>query len=224
MMALCAVSVFAIDLSLGGNVDYNCEIIHSPFKAKLGILELKGNVNTSTHLLGGNIFFDAQYLRTSIGASFSLNGSNSRVTLGSGGSTIENTINNALKSETNGLSYGNLNIRLVGKYPFKVKKARLYPMAGFDFDINLYRKINDTDVKDSLPEEQKKALNHYYFVFGGGADIFVAKKVFVTFTAMAGIDMQQNNSPIDEAIKAVTSTYNHYNLKAEATVGVGYKF
>ncbi len=228
MVALCAVSVFAIDFSTGSNLDYSYQWT----QAKISHANLfKGSASESANLLGINAFIDAQYVRAGMGVNFSVGGVKCKLKVTANNplaqSLIDGVVEDLTKTmneEGKKMSMLNFNISVLGKYPFKIGIANIYPMAGFDFAFNISAKYDGEDIKKDLHDDYKKDLNHFYFVAGLGSDIFVTNNVFITPTMLFGVDMRKSNAYKDakKAFPNLKITSN--NFLFNMSVGVGYKF
>lgn len=177
LIALCSTvlfvtTAFAIDVSVGGNVNY----IHAWLKTKTNNDSVG---KRSNELLGVNAFFDAQYLTMNAGTVFTVGKTTASYKVGS---VKAGPVKVDLKQIF-------VHLGLLGKYPFSVGIAKIYPIAGFEFDFNISATRNSKDLKKGKSAEMKKGFNRYYFSFGAGSDIYVMPKLFIRPTALFGIRM-----------------------------------
>ena len=216
---LSATFVFAIDLSAGGGFDFSylsqsVKTSGSPFPG----VEINGKYSMSMMQMGVNGFFDAQYVTAKLGIAFNVGDPKTSIYLNVNGTDI---LNRNIAQEKLSLTY--MNFALLGKYPFKVGIAKIYPLLGFDFRINVSAKYDGEDMKEHMTSEQKNALNQYYFVLGLGSDIYVMDKLFIRPMAMFGIQMNPaKDNPFLEGSANLT-VKNGFNYMINAGLSVGYQ-
>lgn len=206
LVAMMVSSVFAIDIAVGGDLDFT----HSWNTNKL----VDGASRKSENLIGFNVFGDFQYAIVALGGSFTVCPQKYTV---KGGLLVGTYTNDKLKN-----SY--VNLRVLGKYPFTVGIAKLYPMAGFQFSFLASSKFDGEKV--DLAPEYKKDLHHYYFLLGFGADIFATDNVFIRITPVFGFDMNKPEG-YREAKKAAKDAGTKYSMQGymfNIGIGAGYKF
>ena len=208
--------VFAIDLSAGGGFDFSylsqsVKTSGSPFPG----VEINGKYSMSMMQIGVNGFFDAQYVTAKLGIAFKVGDPKTSIYLNVNGTDI---LNRNIAQEKLSLTY--MNFALLGKYPFKVGIAKIYPLLGFDFRINVSAKYNGEDIRQHLTSKQKDALNQYYFVLGLGSDIYVMDKLFIRPMAMFGIQMNSpvSNSSVQQAVAQANA------LGLDVTVKDGFNY
>lgn len=216
-----ATSVFAIDLSVGAGLDYSMNI--GSMKIKGSLLDIA--TKTTENYIGANLFFDAQYLRLVFGADFGVGGKNTQVD-GSLGPLA--TKLGGLTGESGSISdyrETDLNLSVLGKYPFKLGFVNLYPLLGFDFSFNVAAKYGDIDLRENASDKAKQDLNHYYFVFGLGADVNIGKKFFITPTATFGVDLKKQSryETVKKATDFANAKYTDNNFLVNVGLGFGYR-
>ncbi len=222
MMALCATSVFAFDLSAGLDVDYSMQLRNINISRSGGFLvqDFKLTSNTFYHLMGVRAFFDAKYIRVSLGANFSLNGSTTK--LDSEGTLIGlSAVLPTSEGNDPNPFIGYVNLSLLGKYPFRVGRSKIYPLVGFDLAFNIIDKYNGNDTSTN-----KKYLHKYYFVAGFGSDIRITRKLYLSPTAVFGINMKksENYETIESFVSGVGGKYTDNTMLVNVGIGLGYKF
>ncbi len=219
---LSATFVFAIDLSAGGGFDFSylsqsVKTSGSPFPG----VEINGKYSMSMMQMGVNGFFDAQYVTAKLGIAFNVGNPKISYSITQKALGIENTKSDSVVLEKTSFTY--LDFALLGKYPFKVGIAKIYPLLGFDFRINVSAKYDGEDMKEHMTSEQKNALNQYYFVLGLGSDIYVMDKLFIRPMAMFGIQMNPaKDNPFLEGSANLT-VKNGFNYMINAGLSVGYQ-
>ena len=120
---LSATFVFAIDLSAGGGFDFSylsqsVKTSGSPFPG----VEINGKYSMSMMQMGVNGFFDAQYVTAKLGIAFKVGDPKTSIYLNVNGTDI---LNRNIAQEKLSLTY--MNFALLGKYPFQVGIAKIYP-------------------------------------------------------------------------------------------------
>ena len=215
---LSASFVFAIDLSVGGGLDFRYLSQSVKMSASLARIPIRGKVSSSMMQMGVNGFFDAQYVTAKLGLAFKVGDPKTSIYLNVNGTDI---LNRNIAQEKLSLTY--MNFALLGKYPFKVGIAKIYPLLGFDFRINVSAKYDGEDMKEHMTSEKKNALNQYYFVLGLGSDIYVMDKLFIRPMAMFGIQMNPaKDNPFLEGSANLT-VKNGFNYMINAGLSVGYQ-
>ena len=219
---LSATFVFAIDLSAGGGFDFSylsqsVKTSGSPFPG----VEINGKYSMSMMQMGVNGFFDAQYVTAKLGIAFNVGNPKISYSITQKALGIENTKSDSVVLEKTSFTY--LDFALLGKYPFKVGIAKIYPLLGFDFRINVSAKSDGEDMRENMTSEQKNALNQYYFVLGLGSDIYVMDKLFIRPTALFGIQMNPaKDNPFLKGSANLT-VKNGFNYMINAGLSVGYQ-
>jgi hypothetical protein len=154
---------------------------------------------------GGFLFFDAAYAEISFGV------------WGGGGNLA---------------SFVNLNIGLLGRYPFRINdKFSVFPLLGIDYQITVSAKLKDGgDIlySDFTTGEEKIAgdLSALWFKFGGGLDYRITEKVYARAQALYGLRAANKFETIME------NRYKWEGYSAKTLLGhgptvklaVGYKF
>ncbi len=200
-----ASGAFALDMGVGGIFEYN----YVPGFTKVG----NNSGSTEMHALGFKAFFDAQYAAVSFG----VDGTVGKVKIKNKTTGVTTELNQQATF---------LNLGIMGKYPFSVGNAKIYPIVGFDFDFAIAAKADGK--KMELTAEQKKGMNRYWFDIGLGADIPVALdgKLCIRPQALFGVQMNMTDD-VKTAKKFAESLglkYSNVVLKTQVGVGVIYKF
>lgn len=203
-----AFNAFAIDLSVGGVIDLTPTF--DTMKMKIG--DNSEQMTTQQVMMGGKAFFDAQYITVTLGLDGTVG--KQKQTFKSGGET---------SSEKIDLNVLYFNIGLLGKYPFTVGIAKLYPMLGFDFDIPMTAKVEGVALSKEFIAEN---LHRYWFDIGFGADVFVFGKLFVRPQAMLGFQMNKSQVTKDgiKYAKDAGGSASAVTVKFNIGFGVGYQF
>ena len=211
-----AVSSFAIDLSAGGLFDITPTF--DVLSAKEN--EARVTMTASQIMLGFKGFFDAQYVTVLAGIDGTVGKQKTKLVIKDPG--FDQTYEGEGDS-----SVIYFNIGVLGKYPFKLGIAKLYPLAGFDFDIPLTAKGKTIDGDPISKEYIADNLHRYWFDLGFGADVFVAGKLFIRPQAVFGVQMNQAKYLKDEekSIKDSGGTVLvARGFKFTISLGIGYQF
>jgi hypothetical protein len=122
---------------------------------------------------GGFIFFDANYAELSLGLS------SGKFKMAFEGLGYSSTLDNEP-------SITNLNIGLLGKYPFGISEIfSVFPLLGIDYAVAL--SVKDKDGIFPGDENKSGDFSALWVKFGGGTDISLMKKLYLRFEAMYGI-------------------------------------
>lgn len=218
MFTCLAVSLFAIDFSIGSGLDYTGTLEAMKGNGKILGVENSIESKTTKNFLGAHIFFDATYVRLGLGADFSVNGSKIDTNGKLGSLSIAPSGTNEKYKETN------IDISILGKYPFKLGLVDLYPMLGLDFAFNVAAQDGDTDLRKNASDSWKKDMNHYYFVLGLGADVNLGK-FFINPTASFGVDLKKPSTYNDrkQLAESLNGKYTHNNFMFNVGLGFGYR-
>jgi opacity protein-like surface antigen len=128
---------------------------------------------------GGYVFLDATYAELT-------------VAFAGGGGTFKTSMSfpgQPDSSSESDMSMMNLNIGLLGKYPFAINsKLTVFPLLGIDFAICLSAKDEDGDEYEGTdgngaPDD----FSALWFKFGGGLDFALTEKLYLRFEALYGI-------------------------------------
>jgi hypothetical protein len=114
------------------------------------------------------------------------------------------------------------------KYPFKVGSAEIFPLLGFEYDLNLSLKTpSGNDAKASMSSDQKASLNTFWLKAGAGADINVSQSIYLRPAATFGYKLLSKlEKDAIKADEAATSGLKETltNIKIDIGVSVGFKF
>ena len=136
---LSATFVFAIDLSVGGGLDFSYLSQSVDMSASLAGIPIRGKVSSSMMQMGVNGFFDAQYVTAKLGIAFKVGDPKTSIYLNVNGTDI---LNRNIAQEKLSLTY--MNFALLGKYPFKVGIAKIYPLSESTSAQNTMERILDS--------------------------------------------------------------------------------
>jgi opacity protein-like surface antigen len=176
---------------------------------------------------GGYVFVDATYAELT-------------VAVAGGGGTFKVTSKSpgeSERSQDSDMSMMNLNIGLLGKYPFAINnKLSVFPLLGIDYAICLSAKDEDGDEYEGMDGDGGPGdFSALWFKFGGGLDFALTDKLYLRFEALYGIrlankaetDMkdlaEKSFKPFKDAGGSVDAeTLLGHGLTAK--LAVGYKF
>ncbi len=239
MLVLCIGSAFAIDISLGLNTEYdfNWNDVSLEFDIKNpsdSWETIKAQDFTYTNLFGFNGFFDAQYVRLSVGANWLLGGEKSSTDFKEVGNNVKNDFKELYNKVKGGdLSVTCVDVALIGKVPFKLGFARLYPLMGFEASFNVIEKKDGDSEKFS--EYMKRSFGKWSFVGGLGTDIYFGKHFFMDINAVVGIELiKPDFDKLEEDFKEGAQDYvgkykdfkfsGKHNYQLDVKLGFGYTF
>jgi len=165
---------------------------------------------------GGQIYFDAKYIEATIG--YFGTGSNFTETV------TDSLGDNLSMNQTDGAAGGWLCISVLGKFPFHVLGFTLFPVAGFEYDLNLtYTDSNGNDLKSGMSSEELNSLNELWFKFGIGADFPVSPVLYIRPTVIGGLkflsQLDNDNITSLEAANGGTFTMTYFRLDVGLSVG-----
>ena len=163
--ALCTTSLFAIDLSVGGGIDFT----HAIKKVEIDTGWFKINSKATGNFFGVKCFFDAQYVLGTLGFSF-------------GSSEVTPLVS--------GINMSYFNMAFFGKYPFTVGIAKIYPLFGFDLNFNISCKKDGENYKEKLDSSYN--FHRHYVAFGVGSDVYVKERLFLKPSLLLGFQMNKN--------------------------------
>jgi hypothetical protein len=128
-----------------------------------------------TTLMGGFAYFDAKYAQLSLGIcrSSSIIAKKTTDDLGVMGGSVDEVF-----SDYPAKTY--LSLGLLGKYPIQMTGFALFPILGFEYDLNVaYKDSEGNDLKEGLSGAEKSSLNQFWIKAGLGLDIPVTLKTYI---------------------------------------------
>ncbi|MFP3042183.1 hypothetical protein LQZ19_10240 [Treponema primitia] len=184
----------------------------------------KGYFDTKETSLGGGIwaFFDATYAE--LDAALIWNNISQKVN----SSKLDPTGNT--KDEEPNYLITQLNISILGKYPFEIgKKLQIFPLLGADFQIALTDQ-DDKIAKDikSAPGNNNKApslgdfWNSLWIKAGVGADYSITEDLYLRCEVLYGIKF--NSKYDDDEAKYWTEDLKGVKNGPDVRLGLGYRF
>lgn len=211
-------AAFALDISIGANADFSY-FLNSAKVSGAGA-ELKTSL--STKCIGVHGFADFQYALVSLGGSFSAGGQKEKTS----GKDPSTGLSISTEDVDKDRSFQYFDIKLLGKLPFSLGFAKLYPMAGVQLSLNTALKDKGKDVKKGMRDEYKKDLNHYYFLFGMGADLHITPHFFVRAPLTVGIRMNKDikDKEAKKMYSKLNADYRSNTFLFNIGLGLGYRF
>ena len=213
-----ATTVFAIDLSagIGATVGSFSQTKNTEDDSPIAYAR---NEVWATVPFGFSAYFDATYGVAAIG--FKANGNTHyKSTLVVGASTF-------ITESDDDNRAGFLSFSLLGRYPFTLGPVSLFPLAGIEYDVNLYWKdVDGYDLKASLTDQQKADLNQFWFKFGVGADIGVYKGLYARPLVLLGFKLlnQEERDDLESTISSGATVARKTDFLFEGGVQVGWRF
>jgi hypothetical protein len=118
-------------------------------------------------------------------------------------------------------------IGALGKYPFKVGDFTIFPLVGFEYDLNLTYKYDGEDVKETLTDDQLDNLNQLWVKAGVAADFSIAGSLFIRPQVLFGLKFLSQYEK--DGIEAFESTpgvadASQTDMRLDVGISVGYKF
>lgn len=214
LMLMCMAHGFSLDLSVGGGLNY----AHSWSSFKARYYGNAASVSAKANAIGVKGFFDAQYALLELGAMFAVGDSEVNASSFIGGIYKSESLHLPLRAT-------DIHLGLFGKYPFTLGIVKIYPIAGFEFNFNIYANLHGEDLRARMTEEAKKDSNSYYFSFGLGSDIYASKQFFIRPVFLFGIQMNKNSEY--KKLKELAPQglgLSYKSFKVDLGISVGYKF
>jgi hypothetical protein len=124
------------------------------------------------------------------------------------------------------------NIGLMGKYPFSIRKNKLYPFIGFDWQI--FTKVKDTQGNYSLEVKRsdlfiigidKNYFDRFVFNFGFGIDSVITDRSYIRSILGYGINAHtRSQDDLIDIIKDTGYNISVLNHGPSIKIALGYKF
>ena len=186
-------------LSVGGLLGYSHFAAKSEIHYKgynpysITPIDKSFDISAGENVFSFDGFLDVKYAALQVGISGSMGSINQK-----GSNATKNTY---------------LNIGIFGKFPFKIKTIKLFPLLGFDTDIALNVKFDDREYN------KKDELNRFWLDVGLGADIPITGGLFVRPQALFGFS--PSGAP---KIYTQSGAKKHSEIKFNIAAGLGWKF
>jgi hypothetical protein len=225
LFAALAVSAFGIDLSAGAGATIGGFSSRTHFEPYIIVPALPiWTYDSRTELLttvpfAATVYFDATYAMAAFG--FRANGDPHQTIRSVDGSTVDTT-----ESDLDERS-GFLSFSLLGRYPFEIGSVTLFPLLGIEYDLNVPKAADGTDLKAALPEEERPWLNQFWFKAGAGADFVVYKGLYIRPLVLMGFKLlnQGEKNHLQDAIDTFgVTTARTTDFVLEAGVQAGWRF
>ncbi|MDR0457308.1 MAG: outer membrane beta-barrel protein [Treponema sp.] len=131
--------------------------------------------------------------------------------------------------ERTDFSVMDLNISLLGKYPFKITESfSIFPLLGIDYQIMLSVKDEDgNDFKDPNGKDLSGDFSALWFKLGAGLDYSFTEQIYLRFSALYGIRLpnQIEKDMVDFAEQTPNVSANMLlGQGLTAKLAVGYRF
>jgi len=184
----------------------------------------EANTSKSTEktlLFGGFAYFDATYAQLSFGFVRSDANASYKVTddLGIMGGAIDASY--ADYPVATCLSFG-----LLCKYPFDMDGFFIFPILGFEYDLNLsYKDAEGKDLKADMTDDQKANLNMFWIKAGLGLDIPIAGKIYLRPEVLASYKLRSKSDKdaIDTYTADGAKDVSVTTVKVDIGLLLGYK-
>lgn len=192
----------ALDMSAGAGATFSLASTSTDFEKG----SYSSDEKSSASLIGFKGFFDATYAEADLGMNFS--------------------VSDKYDGEDTKMSYTNLTMGILGKYPIALGSVTVFPLAGFEYDLNLIAKNDGETVdKSDLDGDEKSSLNQFWLKAGIGADVAINEKLYVRPTALFGYKLNSavENERISDAKDANFDKNSINTIKCDIGLAVGYK-
>jgi hypothetical protein len=205
-----------IQLSAGGGASF---MFGTPMSIKVEMSDewVKQTMNANTLTI--KAFVDAKYVEANFGLAMLVGGLKQSTTYSDGLGMPDTSV-------TNDYTGTWLVIGALGKYPFAVSGIEIFPLAGFEYEINLTMKDEDgSDLKASMSDDYKNFLNQFWLKVGIGADITLAKSLYIRPEVLFGLKFisKLEQDMIDSAEDSGLNA-SAFDSRIDIGVAVGYKF
>jgi hypothetical protein len=182
----------------------------------------KSKSTEETMLFGGFAYFDATYAQVSLGFGRSDVNASYKVVddLGIMGGAVDATYNNY-----NVVAY--LSFGLLCKYPFDMDGFYIFPMLGFEYDLNLsYTDSEGNDLKESMTDDERANLNMFWIKLGVGLDIPIAGEIYLRPEVLASYKLRSklDRDWVDQEEASGYDDVSATTVKVDIGFLVGYKF
>jgi hypothetical protein len=113
----------------------------------------------------------------------------------------------------------NANIRILGKWPIRVRDVMLFPLAGPEYSRNLYVNRNPRNGY-SMTDDDISELTNWFVDVGGGADFPMGDLCFLRLEALYGINM----NPLNHQVKnQFTGSYTFSGSRTSFNLALGFR-
>ena len=203
-------AAYGSDLSIGGGISY------TPITSKISVGDWGWEGSTSDHFnfTTINAYIDIKYVQAMLTYGMRLSGSYDSEGSFSGSGEY-----------TNKETY--LGVGVVLKYPFVFDTFSLFPLVGFESDLNLsYQDASGNDLKSGLTLDEKDHLNMYFIKLGAGADINIGKRMFFRPVVILGYKLRSRLEK--DIVEYYKDTYGLldveiHTVKWDLTMLIGYR-
>lgn len=210
LLTCLATGVFALDLSAGGGISvggfsstyYYEDLIVDSFRRR-----------SCTAPFDIRTYIDATYAVAAVG--FRANGNTrSSYMYVSGGSTFYPA------PTDDDYDWGFLSFSVLGKYPFALGPVTIFPLAGIEYDLILYRH-DETGAALSTG-----GLDQFWFKLGAGSDIGIFKSLYVRPLALIGFKLlnADEKKDVQDTLDAGASLARITDFAFEGGVQIGWRF
>jgi opacity protein-like surface antigen len=164
---------------------------------------------------GGFLFLDATYAELSFG--ILAGGGKTKMEMGGDSGDTDSTITN-------------LNIGLLGKYPFAInEKLSVFPLLGIDYQITVSKKFDGENYERNMDDSDGKPVDFsaLWFKLGGGLDYDITSNVYLRGEALYGLRLANKmENDLKDAFDDMGASDPKTRLGHGLTVklAVGYRF
>jgi opacity protein-like surface antigen len=175
-----------------------------------GGIEYDGGKSKTPYFGGGVfLFFDATYGELSLGF------------LAGGGKWGDD-------DDTKPATITNLNIGLLGKYPFAInKQLSIFPLLGIDYQITVAQKLDGTTHQNKDGDDAPGDFSALWFKFGVGTDFDITSNLYLRGEVLYGFRL---TSKAEKDTKDMFEAMGQSDVKPllghglDVKIAVGYRF
>jgi len=213
-------NISALDISAGIDLGNNM-LIHKTFQEYSLYNDFQEMDSVLMNHFTSSLFFDIGYLNAEMGFDTLWGGQiyHKQINLDSKDQDIEISL---LRDR-----YSYFTLGLQGKYPFDTSVARVYPLLGIKYMLNLTAENGDgMDLKEAMTEEERNNLNRFILQVGGGMDRnlsdswYLRGSFLIGYLFLSPLEKQE----IDDIESTFIEKYRIQNWNLEAKAGLGYRF
>ena len=194
-------------LSIGGSAGY---VFESQYGKASNTFQTQEVTGTSSSFSVG-AFFDLAYAELGLGIESQIGKTAFKIK----STYASNPPPNTDTSQDTDFQDLNLLIKALGKYPFHFDKITVFPLAGFEYSLN----VSEKD-KDKLSDDQKSDLNDLFLDLGAGIDYPLTEQLYIRGEGIFGLNLTAKPTA---ALSGGASWDSNFGYRINAILSIGYK-